>query len=107
MMEYKGYIGIAEVDAEAGIIHGEVINTRDVITFQADNIRGLRKALRESVDDYLVFCKQRGETPDKPFSGQFMLRVSPDLHRRAYVAAKHSGKSMNAWVSDVLDRAAA
>lgn len=29
MMEYKRYIGKVEFDEDAGIIHGEVINTRD------------------------------------------------------------------------------
>lgn len=32
MMEYKGYIGVVEFDDEAGIFHGEVVNTRDVIS---------------------------------------------------------------------------
>jgi len=70
MMEYKGYVGVAEVDTEAGIIHGEVVNTRDVITFQATSMRELEKVFRESVDDYLAFCRERGETPDKPFLGK-------------------------------------
>ncbi|MFN9157004.1 MAG: type II toxin-antitoxin system HicB family antitoxin, partial [Planctomyces sp.] len=78
MMEYKGYIGKVEFDEEAEIIHGEVINTRDVITFQGDSVAEVKKAFHESVDDYLEFCKARGETPDKPFSGQFITRIPPD-----------------------------
>ncbi len=106
MMEYKGYIGTAEVDAEAGVIHGEVVNTRDTITFQADSVKSLRKAFCTSVDDYLAFCAERGEQPDKPFSGKFMVRMPPDLHRRAFIAARHSGKSMNGWLADVVKAAA-
>ena len=34
MMEYKGYVGKVEFDDEAGIFHGEVLDTRDIITFQ-------------------------------------------------------------------------
>ncbi|MCY2946086.1 MAG: toxin-antitoxin system HicB family antitoxin [Planctomycetota bacterium] len=33
-------------------------------------------------DDYLAFCQQRGEKPNKPFSGQFVTRISPELHRQ-------------------------
>ena len=106
MMEYKGYIGTAEVDAEAGVIHGEVVNTRDTITFQADTVKALRKAFVASVDDYLAYCAERGEEPDKPFSGKFLVRIAPDLHRRAFIAARHSGKSMNGWLADVVARAA-
>ena len=70
MMEYKGYIGVVEFDDEAGIFHGEVVNTRDVITFQGMSVAEIKKAFRESVDDYLEFCKKRGEESDKPFSGK-------------------------------------
>ena len=38
MMEYKGYIARVEFDDEADILHGEVINTRDVITFQGISV---------------------------------------------------------------------
>ena len=106
MMEYKGYIGKIEFDDEAAIFHGEVINTRDVITFQGESVAELKKAFRTSVDDYLTFCKQRGEVPDKPFSGQFVTRISPELHRQVNVAAALSGKSLNAWVSEQLQSAA-
>lgn len=105
MMEYKGYIGKVEFDEEAGIIHGEVINTRDVITFQGDSVAEVKKAFQESVDDYLEFCKKRGEAPDKPFSGQFVTRIPPELHRQVNVAALLSGKSLNAWVAEQLQGA--
>jgi predicted HicB family RNase H-like nuclease len=68
-MEYKGYIGQVAFDDEASIFHGKVINTRDVITFQGKSVAELKKAFRDSVDDYLAFCSERGEEPDKPFSG--------------------------------------
>lgn len=107
MMEYKGYVGKVEFDEEAGIIHGEVINTRDVITFQGESVAEVRKAFHESVDDYLEFCKTRGETPDKPFSGQFVTRIPPELHRQVNVAAVLAGKSLNAWVAEQLQGAVA
>jgi predicted HicB family RNase H-like nuclease len=105
MMEYKGYIGKVEFDEDAGIIHGEVINTRDVITFQGESVAEVKMAFHESVDDYLEFCKTRGETPDKPFSGQFVTRISPELHRQINVVAVLSGKSLNAWVAEQLQGA--
>jgi predicted HicB family RNase H-like nuclease len=102
MMEYKGYIGKVEVDDEAGILHGEVINIRDVITFEGSSVDEIHKAFRESVDDYLEFCAQRGETPEKPFSGKFVVRLPTELHRKAYIQAKLADKSLNSWVTEVL-----
>jgi predicted HicB family RNase H-like nuclease len=71
MMEYKGYVGKVEFDDDVGVFHGEVMNTRDVITFQGTSAAELKTAFQDSVDDYLAFCAERGEEPDKPFSGQF------------------------------------
>ncbi len=105
MMEYKGYIGKVEFDDEAAIFHGEIINIRDVITFQGRSVAELTSAFRESVDDYLEFCKQRGETPEKPFSGQFVTRIPPELHRQVNVAAVLAGKSLNAFVAEQLQAA--
>jgi predicted HicB family RNase H-like nuclease len=107
MMEYKGYVGKVEFDDEAAIFHGEVIDTRDVITFQGRSVDELKTAFKESIDDYLAFCKQRGEEPSKPFSGQFITRIPPELHRQVNLAASISGKSLNAWVSEQLQAAVA
>ena len=106
-MQYKGYIGKVEFDDEAGIFHGEVTDTRDVITFQGKSVDELKKAFEESVDDYLAFCKERGEFPDKPFSGLFVTRIPVDLHRKVNLAATLAGKSLNAWVAEQLQGAVA
>lgn len=102
MMEYKGYIGKIEIDDEAGILHGEVLGIRDVVTFQGKTVAAARKAFRESVDDYLAFCADRGEEPNRPMSGQFVVRVDPFLHSRAAAFAEAQGKSLNALVSEAL-----
>jgi predicted HicB family RNase H-like nuclease len=103
MMEYKGYVGKVEYDDEAGIFHGEVVNLRDVITFQGKSVEDLRLAFQDSIDDYLEFCAQRNEEPEKPFSGKFIVRIPPELHRKIYTQAKLSGKSLNSWVSEALE----
>jgi predicted HicB family RNase H-like nuclease len=71
-MQYKGYEGIITFDEDAGKFFGEVINTRDVITFHGTSVKELQQAFRDSVDDYLEFCKERSEEPEKPFSSSFV-----------------------------------
>jgi predicted HicB family RNase H-like nuclease len=105
MMTYKGYSGHVEFDDEASLFHGEVLDTRDVITFQGTSVEELNKAFQDSIDDYLEFCGKRGEEPDKPFSGRVMLRVPPTLHRRVYAQARREGKSLNQWIVDKLKEA--
>jgi predicted HicB family RNase H-like nuclease len=58
MMRYKGYVGCVRFDDEAGIFHGEVLDLRDVITFQGKTVEETKRALRESVVDYLEFCEE-------------------------------------------------
>jgi predicted HicB family RNase H-like nuclease len=88
------------------LFHGEVINRCDVITFQGGSIDDLKQALIDSVDDYLAFCEERGEEPEKPYSGQFIVIVDPPLHRSVAIAAKCAGISLNKWVATTLERAA-
>jgi predicted HicB family RNase H-like nuclease len=104
MIEYKGYIGKVEFDDEANIFHGEVINVRDVITFQGESVQEIRQAFQDSVDDYLAFCLERHEEPEKPFSGTFTVRVPPELHRQIYIQARLANKSLNHWVSDLFEQ---
>lgn len=106
-LEYEGFVGRVEFDSEADIFHGEVINTRDVITFQGRSVKELRKAFVDSIEDYREFCAERGEKPDRPFSGTFSVRISPELHHDVYVAAKAQGKTMNGWVAELLTAASA
>lgn len=103
-MKYKGYIGLVNFDEEAGLFHGEVVNTRDIITFQGTSVAEIRQAFIDSVEDYLDFCAQRGEPPEKPFSGKFMLRLTPELHQRAYARAKAAGISLNEWVKQAVEK---
>lgn len=67
-MKYKGYTGHVEYDDEAKIIHGEVLGIKDVVTYQGTTVNDIESAFIDSIDDYLSFCKERGEGPEKPFS---------------------------------------
>ena len=105
MLQYKGYAGHVEFDDETGIFHGEVVDLRDVITFQGKSVEEIERAFRESIDDYLEFCKERREEPDNPFSGRLMVRLPPEVHRKAYVSARREGKSLNQWIAEKLEKA--
>lgn len=105
MMKYKGYMGDVVYDDEAKIFHGEVVGIKDTITFQGDSVKELEQSFKDSVNDYLAFCKERGENPDKPYSGKFNIRISPTLHARLYVVAKKNKESLNSYITHTLERA--
>lgn len=103
-MEYKGYVGEARIDPEAGVIRGRVVNIRDTITFQGVSVPEALAAFRDSVDDYLEFCEGRGESPDRPFSGKFLVRMSPADHRELALEARRRGMSLNKLAGLALHR---
>ena len=105
MMGHKGYHAAVTFDDEAGVFHGEVMDTRDVIVFEGTSVVQLKKEFEFSIDDYLKVCEERGRTPDKPFSGKIPLRIPPEVHRAATAAAKAQGKSLNAWITETVERA--
>ncbi len=106
VMTYKGYSARIEYDDQDGILFGQIAGIRDGVGFHADNVENLRAAFHEAVNDYLETCAKVGKEPQKPYSGKMMFRVSPEVHRRAALAAELSGKSLNQWAEDVIDRAA-
>jgi len=101
-MKYKGYEGSITFDSEAEIFHGEVINTKDVITFQGSSVKELKKAFKDSIDDYLAFCEEKGEEPEKPFSGNILIRIGPELHKKLAIQARKKKKSLNAFIEERL-----
>ena len=107
MMEYKGYRAAVTFDDEADVFHGEVVDTKDVIVFEGTSVTQLKKEFKFSIDDYLKVCEERGRTPDKPYSGKIPLRIPPEVHRAAAAAAKTQGKSLNAWITEMVEEAAA
>ena len=102
MIEYKGYIGIVTYDSDAKLFHGDVVNTRDVITFQGTTVNEIEKAFIESIDDYLDWCKEEGVAPEKPYSGKFNLRLSPELHKEIAITAKKMNISINNFVEKAV-----
>ena len=105
-MTYKGFTGYFDFIPDDDEFHGQVIGTRDVIHFSGRSVEELRQALADSVEDYLDLCAQAGRPPEKPCSGQFRLRLSPEIHRLLAVAAKAKGISLNEFGAAAAEKAA-
>ena len=104
-MTYKGYMARVEFDSDDEIFVGHIAGIRDRVGFHADTVADLKEAFYEAVDDYLETCAKMGKTPQKPYSGKMMLRVSPDIHRKAAIAAELAGKSLNQWSEEIIEKA--
>lgn len=101
-LEYKGYQGTAEISFADNVIHGKILHILDLVTYEANSIENLKKEFEEAVDDYLETCKEEGVSPDKPYSGTFNVRLTPELHRNLAIAASRQGKSLNNTIKQLV-----
>lgn len=104
-MSYKGYTARVEFDERDDIFVGRVLGVRDIISFHADSVAELRAEFAAAVEDYLADCAEQGLSPEKPASGKVMLRIRPEVHAAATIAAQSAGKSLNQWADEVFERA--
>lgn len=105
-MTYKGYSARVEFDSDDEIFVGHIAGIEDIVGFHADTVADLKAAFRDSVEDYIETCAKIGKAPQKPYSGNLMLRVDPAVHSKAALAAELAGKSLNQWSEEVLAKAA-
>ena len=104
-MSYKGYPARVQYSEEDGCFVGHIVGINDIVGFHGDSVIELRQAFEEAVDDYLETCQRLGRAPQKPYSGNLMLRIPPDVHAAVAAAAEVSGKSINQWANEVFDKA--
>lgn len=104
-MTYQGYAARIEYSAEDGCFVGRVAGISDIISFHGENVAEVRQAFEEAVDFYLSTCAARGESPQRPYSGQITLNIPPEIHARAALAAEAHGKSLDQWAAEVLANA--
>jgi predicted HicB family RNase H-like nuclease len=106
VLKYKGYHGSTEYSLEDDCLHGRLLGITDMITYEGNSVKEIKIAFKDSVDDYLAFCKEQGKEPNKPYSGKMMFRVDPKVHASAARAAQLKGISLNQWAEEVLREAA-
>ena len=106
MIEYKGYIGAVNFDPEIDLFHGTVINTKDVITFYGASVSELREEMQKSIEGYIEFCKEQGRMPEKPFTGEFTVQMSPEMHCKLALNAEQLHLDFDGYLQGILEKAA-
>jgi predicted HicB family RNase H-like nuclease len=101
-MIYKSYAARIEYSDEDGCFIGHIAGINDVVGFHGESVPELRLAFEEAVDDYLETCEKLNRSPQKPYSGNLMLRLPSNVHAAIAMAAEVSGKSINQWTTDTL-----
>ncbi|MBN6066608.1 type II toxin-antitoxin system HicB family antitoxin [Aggregatibacter actinomycetemcomitans] len=105
IMTINGHKAVIQYDPETELLRGEFIGLNGGADFYADNIADLHKEGETSLQTFLAVCKEQGIAPYKHYSGRFNVRVSPQIHEAAVVAAAANNISLNEWVSQTLFKA--
>ena len=104
-MSYRGYTARIEFDERDSIFVGRVLGLRSIISFHGQTVEELRGQFATAVDDYVEDCQEQGVSPEKPASGKLLLRVTPEIHSQALIKAQSTGKSLNQWATEAIERA--
>ncbi len=104
MMKHAGYLGSVHYSSEDEIFYGKLEYVKALVSYEGTDVKTLKKAFKESVDDYLCLCKKQGIEPDQPFKGSFNVRAGENLHREAYVYANEHNLNLNQVVICALKK---
>ena len=104
-MNYRGYTARVEFDPRDNIFWGKVLGIADSISFQGETVSELTADFHNAIDFYIDDCASTGRTPQISASGKLMLRIPPEVHGAALIAAQAAGLSLNQWATNVLDEA--
>ena len=105
MMQYKGYYGSVHFDADEPVIYGKLEFIKALISYEANDAEGIKRAFKDAVEDYLNMCEEAGLTPEKPFKGSFNIRAGHKLHEKIALAAQRENLSINKFICAILEKA--
>lgn len=106
-MEFDGFQAIIKYDPDIEMFRGEFLGLNGGADFYASDIEGLKHEGSASLKVFLEACEKRGIEPKKAYSGKFNVRIDPELHSDIAGKASAEGKSLNQWVAETLQQAAA
>ena len=103
VLEYKGYHARVVFDSAGLILHGKIEGINDLVTFECDDITKVENEFHKAVDDYLIFCEDIGQEPDKEYKGSFNVRVTPELHKRLVEVSFYNEETLNSSVERAIE----
>lgn len=100
LLKYKGYTGSVDYSEEDNCLYGKVLGmSKDMITYEGQDVNELRKDFEGAIDDYLALCKANGKAPLYLNSGNLNIRITPEIHSRIAMMAI---TTINGFIRDTL-----
>ena len=104
ILKYKDFIATVKYSDEDEAFVGRIEGIDSVVSFEGESVKELKAAFKEAVESYIDFCSRKGILQQKKsYTGMFNVRINSDLHRRAAIAAKLQGSTLNAFVKESIE----
>ncbi|TKG93661.1 type II toxin-antitoxin system HicB family antitoxin [Puteibacter caeruleilacunae] len=101
-LTYKNYTGSIEYSREDGLLYGKVLGIKGLVSYEGKTGKDLDADFMTAIDEYIDDCKEAGIEPEKPFKGNFNVRISSELHRKAALLAMEAKISLNNFVAESI-----
>lgn len=101
-LEYKGYVAEVSFSPDDEVFYGKIFGLNDLVIFEADSAKEIRKSFIEAVEEYLETCAELGKEPEKTFKGSFNIRTTSALHKAAVLLATKKQQSLNDFVNKAI-----
>lgn len=106
IIEIDGQKALVSFDPDINMLRGEFLGLSGGADFYASDVAGLLGEGRKSLQVYLEMCAEKDIEPFRSFSGRFNVRLDPEIHEAAVVAAAAEDRSLNEWVASAIEAAA-
>jgi len=103
-LEYKGFVATVHFSTEDEVFFGKIEGIPDLVSFEGNSVKELKKAFEQAVKDYVQFCKEHSKPIMKSLKGSFNIRINPEVHRQAYNASLAKGISLNQFVQKAIEK---
>jgi len=104
IVQYKEFIGSVHFDSDDEVFYGKIEGINDLVTFEGRSVSEIKESFEEAVEDYITICKKTGKQIHKSFKGNFNVRITPDLHKKAVNKSQILGISLNKLVQKALEK---
>lgn len=103
IMKYKGYWAEIKYSDEDECFCGKIEGLKnDLIFFEGDTVRELKRDFKNAIDHYLQSCKELGDKPEKQCKGSLNVRLGTELHSKAKIKAMEKNISINELIKNAV-----
>lgn len=60
---YKDFIATVHFRSDDNVFYGKIEGINDLVTFESDNVVGLRESFIEAYEDYIDICEKKIRVP--------------------------------------------